>query len=241
MNASFPQVAFPNLETLYLHSLNFQSIWDIFISKNSETQISEILESSHMRIVSNDPLPNRSFGNLKTLNVFKCDLVLKLIPLHILKSLSNLEKLEINSCVSLEVVFDFGESNNCNEIYTFGLKSLILRNLPKLKTVWNRGSQGMINFQNLQNVSVSGCESLESIFPASIAKGLIQLEELYMFNCGVEVIVAKDEFPLEVDATFVFPKLRKLRIESCNKLKIIQSELADTKFSSFLDGKVPLN
>ena len=240
MNASFPQVAFPNLETLCLESLNYQNIWDIATSDSSGSQISEIVESSHLGIASNDPLLDGSFSNLKTLKVFKCDFVLKLIPLYILKSLSNLEELEIRSCVSLEVVFDFGEYNDHQETNTFLLKTLSLVDLPKLKTVWGRGFQGIVNFQSLQYVGVWNCEILENIFPASIAKGLIQLEELEMSNCGVEVIVAKDEFLPEVDATFVFPKLRKLEIKSCEKLKTSQSELSETKYSLSLDGKVPL-
>ena len=189
MKTSFSQVTFPNLEALDLRFLNGQNIWDIFTSKSSGTQISKIMESSDMRIVSNDQLADRSFSNLKFLWVFGCNFLLKLIPFHILKSLSNLKKLEIANCDSLEVVFDFGEVNNYEEIYTFHLKSLILKNLPKLKTVCRRG-----------------------------------FEE--MSNCGSEVIVAKDEFSLEVD--------RK-------KLKIIQSELPDAKSSLFMGEKVPLS
>lgn len=52
---------------------------------------------------------------MKTLMVKNCGLV-KLLPLHVLKSLNNLEELKVAHCDKLEMVFDFEDLNDDNEI-----------------------------------------------------------------------------------------------------------------------------
>ncbi|KAK4851799.1 hypothetical protein QYF36_018530 [Acer negundo] len=64
---------------------------------------------------------------------------------------------------------------------------------------------------NLQMVRISECQSLKYLFPASIARSLLYLEELYVENCGVEEIVGKEES--EAAASFVlFPQENQLDI-----------------------------
>ncbi|KAI9076433.1 hypothetical protein K1719_041580 [Acacia pycnantha] len=84
----FNKVLLPKLEILKLSNLNslIPSIWD-------------------------DQLLHSSFNNLKTLTVKKCGFV-KLVPLHVLKSLNNLEELDVNDCDMLEIVFDFEDLND---------------------------------------------------------------------------------------------------------------------------------
>ena len=182
------QISFPKLETVELRYINSEQLWD-------------------------HQLPQNTFCNLKTLTVRDCQFLVKLVPLHVLRSLCRLEEMDVRYCNSLEIVFDFEELNGNNmEIQlpscVVPLKTLRLSRLPKLKHVWSNDPKEMVSFPSLRQVDARDCESLKSMFPASIAKGLLQLEQLYLSNCGVDVIVAKDEKISESDAaTFVFPKL----------------------------------
>ncbi|KAF7840440.1 putative disease resistance protein [Senna tora] len=189
-------VSFPMLETLDLKRINtlITSIWD-------------------------DHLPHNSFGNLKTLIAKNCGFLVKLVPLHVLISLSNLEELEVTRCGSLEMVFDFNDLNNYKKTkgsWIVPLKKIRLRKLPKLMHVWSNDPQEIFSFQGLRQVTADNCKRLASMFPASIAKGMLHLEELEIRNCGMDVIVAKAQV---LAPTFVFPKLNKLELEKLPNLK----------------------
>ncbi|TXG65719.1 hypothetical protein EZV62_006994 [Acer yangbiense] len=87
----------------------------------------------------------------------------------------------------------------------------MIRCLPKLKYVRNKDPQGILSFQNLRAVRVSACQNLKILFPASISISLLQLEELDMYNCGVEEIISK-EGEAKAAARFVFPRMTSLRL-----------------------------
>jgi hypothetical protein len=67
-------------------------------------------------------------------------------------------------------------------------------------------------------VQAQGCRGLRSLFPASVARNLLQLEELHIDTCGVEEIVAKDE-GLEEGPEFWFPEVTDLNLEHLPELK----------------------
>ncbi|KAF7840437.1 putative disease resistance protein [Senna tora] len=185
-------VSFPMLETLDLESINFRisSIWD-------------------------DHLPNNSFGNLKTLIVKSCGFLVKLVPLHVLISLSNLEELEVNDCWLLEMVFDFDDLNSYKKTqgsWIVPLKKINLFGLPRLMHVWSNDPQEIFSFQRLRQVKAVDCQSLKSMFPGSVAKGMFHLQELELYNCGIDVIVAKAQVSESGAPTFIFHKLNKLQL-----------------------------
>ncbi|KAF2294860.1 hypothetical protein GH714_024572 [Hevea brasiliensis] len=69
------------------------------------------------------------------------------------------------------------------------LRTLEIHGLPKLKHVWNEDPLGLVLFDNLSSVDVWDCPDLKIIFPASIAKNLLQLKTLVIVCSGVEEIV----------------------------------------------------
>ncbi|KAJ6694532.1 hypothetical protein OIU85_005236 [Salix viminalis] len=91
-------------------------------------------------------------------------------------------------------------------------------NLQKLKKVWNTNPHGILSFQNLHFVKAGQCPSLKSLFPASVALGLPQLQELILNDCGVEEIVAEEE-RLGEAPKFVFPKTSSFTLWNLPKLK----------------------
>ncbi|XP_028769733.1 probable disease resistance protein At4g27220 [Neltuma alba] len=175
-------------------------------------------------MIRDGQLSHTSFSNLKTLIVKNCGFV-KLVPLCVLKSLYNLEELEVKNCDMLEMVLDFEDLNEYKEtvsssIQVVSLKKLELYGLPKLKNVWSNHYQGNVSFPSLKSIHVSSCESLTSLFPPSIAKGMLRdLEELLICNCGIDVIVAKDQVSKSVASTFEFPRLTSLKLSSLQNLK----------------------
>ena len=103
-------------------------------------------------------------------------------------------------------------------VTAISLKTLMLHRLPKTKQAWNKDPQGIFSFQNLQEIIVWECESLQSLFLASVARCLMQLEDLRIVDCGVEEIVSCEEIA-KVVARFVFPKVTILELHKLPKLK----------------------
>ena len=98
------------------------------------------------------------------------------------------------------------------------LETLAIVHMKNLKIIWNKDPQGTFSMQNLQNIVVRECESLKSLFPTSVARCLQQLEELRIFECGIEEIIEQEERVKE-HARFVFPKLTLLILRQLPKLK----------------------
>ncbi|OMO49412.1 Disease resistance protein [Corchorus capsularis] len=190
------EVAFPNLETLTIsHLRNVKWIW-----------------------YNNQP-HGYSYGKLKELTVEYCVALLNVFPSSVLGAFQSLEMLEVTDCSSLEEVFDTKET--CSA--TMQLRQLYLDRLPKLKHVWNKDPHGStISFKDLRSVMVEKCWSLKSLFSFSIAKGLQQLESLWVSDCGIEEIISKNSNSegLEQETTrFEFNWLSSLTLFSLPYLK----------------------
>nr|XP_048325969.1 putative disease resistance protein RGA3 [Ziziphus jujuba var. spinosa] len=109
------------------------------------------------------------------------------------RRLHNLKRLEISDCEMVEEVFEI-QMPNVEGIYNVipsksKLIGLSLVRLSKLKNVWSKDPQGTLTFPHLKEVTAESCPNLESIFLASIGKGLFQLQTLHISDCGIEYIV----------------------------------------------------
>ena len=144
---------------------------------------------------------------------------MNIFPLNMLRRLQNLKVLQIRNCNSVEEVFGVRGVNDdeIHDMVSTQLRVLRLLNLPKLKHVWTSDLQAIIKFQNLCVVEVSKCKSLKSLFPVSVAQNFEQLETLYIYDSGLEEIVALDE-GLETTTKFVFPRVTSLNLESLPEL-----------------------
>lgn len=130
------------------------------------------------------------------------------LPVH---SFCKLERLHIRSCGSLEEVFDMEwvSSNGRHDIAVHPWRE---------SGLYHQGTAGFLTFQNLKSVEVISCPSLKYLFPASVAKDLVQLEFLKMVSCGVVEIVA-DENGHEAESMIFFPKLASLTLTDLGKLR----------------------
>ncbi|XP_043808084.1 uncharacterized protein LOC110609174 isoform X4 [Manihot esculenta] len=189
------KVAFPNLEKM------------------------QILNMDYLNMLWHNQLHSDSFCKIKALTVEHCKKLLKIFP----SMFQNVEDLIIGNCDSLEEVFDLQEIIRLKETVTIQLRTLNIRNLPNLKHVWNKDPMGLVLFDNLSSVVVSDCPNLKAIFPATIAKNLLQLETLDVKSCGgVEEIVAQDQVT-EASIEFLFPCLKSLMLRELNELKCFYS------------------
>ncbi|XP_020224999.1 uncharacterized protein LOC109806876 [Cajanus cajan] len=177
----------PNDDLFFRQDLN-STIREMF-------QRQEILKAGYGVYISelhiDVDLQNYVFESLVILKLDKCALQYA-IPSSILPFLKNLEELEVQDSDEVEGIF---EMNDTEIIETASrLKILTLKGLSELKHVWENNSQGVLIFQNLQQVVVSGCKILQTLFPALLAKNLRELEKLEIESCDkLHEIVEKEE------------------------------------------------
>ncbi|KAF3943106.1 hypothetical protein CMV_030302 [Castanea mollissima] len=157
------QVAFPSLETL------------------------TIMHMENLKIIWHDQLAEHSFLKLQSLFVEYCENLVNIFEPNMLTRFQSLERLEVSYCGSLQEVFELQRHNvrESHVVTAIPLKRLILRRLPKMKQVWNKDPEGIFSFQNLQEICVLECESLQSLFPASLASSIYfqNLANLEIWKC----------------------------------------------------------
>ncbi|XP_019443819.1 PREDICTED: probable disease resistance protein At4g27220 isoform X2 [Lupinus angustifolius] len=194
ISLSNDEVVFPSLETLVVSNMdNLKTIW-------------------------NNAMASNSFPKLTKLEITFCNKLMNIVSSYVLK---HLETMIVTSCDSLEVVFDMERLNSCS-VKQHGLptqlRTLTLKDLPKLKHIWSKDPCGVLGFQNLCTVEVSDCQGLNHVFPLSVGMELKNLQALKISSCGIEHIVARDEMP-ELAPKFVLPKLKSLKFWILPKLR----------------------
>ncbi|TKY49291.1 disease resistance protein [Spatholobus suberectus] len=151
-----PHSAFPNLETLVLHSLN------------------------NMEEICHGPLPTQSFAKLKVV-MSKLE-TLKLYHLHACKiwddkflarALVKLQRLHISKCSMLKEIFVQEEG----EVQFPNLETLDISSMDDLKSIWPN-QLAPNSFGKLKGIHIGDCKSLDYVFPISVAKELRQLQSL---------------------------------------------------------------
>ncbi|XP_068484978.1 uncharacterized protein [Phaseolus vulgaris] len=169
-----------------------------------------LTEDSHPNIWSKKAVfPYNYFENLKKLVVedIKKESV---IPSKILACLKSLEELEVYGCKKVKAVFDIHdiEMNKTNGLVS-RLKKLDLDELPNLTRVWNKNPQGIVSFPYLQEVSVSDCSRITTLFPSPFVRNLVKLQKLEILRCKslVEILEKEDAKELGTAEMFHFPYL----------------------------------
>ncbi|KAJ7962144.1 Disease resistance protein [Quillaja saponaria] len=203
------KVLFPELDALEIGGIdNLRNVWDHQITSNS-------------------------FFKLKSIKISGCAKLVAIFPNNLIRNFPSLEILKVENCSSVEDIFDLREQHDelthANVVgISCHLKYFHLHGLPKLKHMWNGDSQKVLGiFQDLRSVKVEKCENLNYIFPAYLAKCLLQLEELEIISCEVTEIVAEDEGSSEA-IRFHFPQVKRITVKNLPKLKSFYSGVMDT-------------
>ncbi|KAI5317674.1 hypothetical protein L3X38_037381 [Prunus dulcis] len=154
----------------------------------------------------------------------------------------NLERLSVQSCESLEVVFQLKgpkavESHNVKAFNK--LCYLLLDELPSLMHVWETGgSPHITGFGNLTFLSVSHCGSLRYLFSSTVAKLLISLKDLKVGNCEkIEQVIAEADTEC-VDQEITFRQLNSITLEDLPNLICFSIEAYTLKFPCLRELKV---
>jgi len=188
------------------------------------------------------------------LRAWGCDTVEHVIPSHLLSCFHNLEVLHVFDCKAAQFIFNINDEDRLTKASgIFRLKTLSLYSLPKLEHVWEKDPEGIIGLQLLKEMCVGNCESLKSLFPASVAKDLTRLQVLDVTECEeLAEIFRKDEKGEEGETTtqdFAFPRLTSLTLERLPRLTIhwskqeviltyiIKNLISKTHILSFLQYK----
>jgi len=125
-----------------------------------------------------------------------------LLPLNLLPFLTNFKTLEVRNCDSVKAIFDV-KCTTEDTLITFPLKNLTLWKLPNLENVWNEDPHGILSMHHLQQVHVEECKRLKSVFPASLAKDVVELKNLMVGKCeGLMTIVAEDNTNPNLEVPF---------------------------------------
>jgi hypothetical protein len=206
-----------------------------------------------LKILWHTQLAMDSFYELHCIEVESCENLLNVFQSDTLTRFQSLETLVIRDCGSLQEVFELQGLNvtKMHAVTAIKLNELSLYYLPNMRHVWSKDPKPIFRFQNLQRIRVVGCTSLKSLFPASVATCLTQLEQLVIVDCDeLEEIVAGEEVTqpivkfvfLEVTVlhlvdlprlkwfyrgvhTSKWPKLKDMLVGWCSKVEILASEL----------------
>ncbi|KAH9752939.1 Disease resistance protein [Citrus sinensis] len=177
---------------------------------------------------------DQSFSNLRIIEVYSCYKLKHLFSFSIAKNLLRLQKVEVEFCHDLEMIFGPDRekptsSLGFNEIIADddpapkviilpSLEELNIRNLRNMKKLWADHNQGMYCCQNLTKVIVWSCDCLKYLFSYSMVNSLAKLQHLEISYCeSMEGVVdttgwsERDEGKL-IELK-VFPKLHSLKLE----------------------------
>ncbi|GLU15375.1 hypothetical protein SLE2022_318720 [Rubroshorea leprosula] len=105
------------------------------------------------------------FSNLKTLHIWGCSRMRKLLPLELLQALQNLEEIWVNGCKQMEEIVDSSNSDaSSSHKFTFTfpkLWRLVLWKLPQLKSICN--AKGVIVCDSIEVIWIRECLELKRI------------------------------------------------------------------------------
>ncbi|MED6158201.1 hypothetical protein PIB30_030586 [Stylosanthes scabra] len=188
------------------------------------------------------PVSDACFSNLKSLIVEGCEFLSEVIPFKLAPFLNKIERLEVENCSSVKTIFDVkcvstGKRTNVGSPQIpvpFSLKTLVVKKLPNLECVWNEDPDGVLTVQ-LQKVHVERCKRLTSLFPTSIAKDLMKLENLVVMHCEklVEVVAGVEAAPKGTNLDFIFPCLTSLTLLDLPKLNCFYCSLHCVELKTF--------
>ncbi|CAI9299265.1 unnamed protein product [Lactuca saligna] len=124
-----------------------------------------------------------------------------------------------------------GQRKTTKEKYFSQVEDIRLTDLKSLKLLFDCSFQ-YISLRNLQDIEISDCYSLLTVFPLSVAQGLSNLRRLEIRGCNslMVVISGGDEHTAEND--IVFPRLTHILLWFLPQLKSFYSGDSTVKYPS---------
>ncbi|XP_045833623.1 uncharacterized protein LOC123924699 isoform X2 [Trifolium pratense] len=164
---------------------------------------------------------HRQFETSKMLQVKNCNKIVVVFPSSMQKRYNKLEMLEVTNCALVEAIFELSFKESTSVEDTTHLKEVTIDGLPKLKKIWSGNPEEILSFQNLINVKLKFCASLEYLLPLSVATRCSHLKELHIIDCGnmKEIVAEEKESSVNVAPIFELNQLSTLLLWYLGKLK----------------------
>ncbi|XP_058724261.1 uncharacterized protein LOC131595803 [Vicia villosa] len=239
------QVAFPNLDTLKLSSLNLSKIWDDYSMYNLTSLIVE--DCGGLKYLFSSTVV-RSFKNLKHLEISNCPLMEEVIAKEerknlldevpfsklekiILKDMDNLKtiwhhqfeslkSLEVNNCEKIVVVFPSSIQTTYNK-----LEILKVTNCAFVEEIFELTFNCVEGTSNLKEVNIDGLPKLKKIWSKDPQRILSfqNLTNVQLIDC--EIL----EYLLPFSVATCCSHLKELVIKQCSCMKEIVAEEKETR------------
>ncbi|CAL5392443.1 unnamed protein product [Camellia sinensis] len=155
----------------------------------------ELKDLDNLEGLGHIPISVGSFSKLRKVHVQHSGKLLYVFPSQFLTRLRNLEDLTIEHCSLIEKVFEL-EMVDCKEQeleMLSLLKSLKLKHLPKLDYISKKDPIGFMYISQLSILHVHDCDNLRYLFPHSMMKCILQLQELDIRRCKMMSRIVADE------------------------------------------------
>ncbi|KAL4607482.1 hypothetical protein ACB092_09G177600 [Castanea dentata] len=233
-------VCLKNLKTMKLSEYDsLEVIFQLEELKVEESHMAPVLDQLRelelsdlpklMHIWKKGPERIMGFGNLRLLDVSRCNSLTYLFSPSIARLLVMLEKIRVLDSEKIEEIFARAEEEEEEKERHMApvldqLRELVLMDLPKLEHIWKKGPERILGFGNLRLLEVWECNSLTYLFSPSIAKLLVMLEKIEVRNCEkIEEILARaGEEEKEKDV--LFDKVNSIVLHNLPNLKCFCSE-----------------
>lgn len=152
-------------------------------------------------------LDREVFANLNRLCMSNCRGVERVLDSVGDSAITNLESLEIVEMLDLREM-----SSKNLPVGSFGrLQDLSLNGLPKMMYLWS-GQVEPPSFGNLRILKMHDCNSMESLFPRSVVKCLVELQQVMVSECKMLKEAVSRE-PDEDNELIEFPKLKQVMLK----------------------------
>ncbi|XP_022745268.1 uncharacterized protein LOC111295799, partial [Durio zibethinus] len=199
-----------------------QSLERLEVESCDEMQV--LFQIAELRSIQEGPSHQVSLQSLKVVRIHNCNKLRYLFPTSVAKSLGQLEKLKLSSCLELEEIIPKTEVSNINlqsprKVHVSGCN-----NLTSLSSL----SHGQ-SLEKLTTLTIRDCSRLEYTFPISMAEGLPQLNKVTLE--GLPEFKGRDGN----DVLLTLPSLQELEMRECIQF-IISAEIQIAELRSIQQG-----
>ncbi|GKB50102.1 NB-ARC domains-containing protein [Tanacetum coccineum] len=239
--------ATPKLETLVVSDMaNLKEIWPPQFSSSNLCLLRELMveDCDSVEVLFNmdfSEIEQLSSSRLRSIKVKKCDSLVKLFSCNPFPFLNNLQKLKVESCCSIQVLFgtDLGcaakiEEQVCNS----SLRSIVVEECDSLVNLFPVNPMPLFN--HLEELTVIQCASIEVLFDIDMRcvgetdkVSSSRLRSIYLWRLGKlrEVWRIKDAGNNLIHG---FEAVEFINIQGCRRFENIITP-ATTKFDMTLN------
>ncbi|KAL7197646.1 hypothetical protein ACSBR2_020222 [Camellia fascicularis] len=205
----------PFSESMENHNATFVSLFPHKVALPSLEEL-ELEDLDNLEELEHIPISVGCFSKLRKLHVNQCGEWLYVFPSQFLTRLRNLEDVTVENFSLLKQVFELemvdGKEQESEMLSP--VKSLKLKHLPQLDYISKRDPIGFTYIPQLSILHIHDCDNLRYLFPHSMMKCMLQLQELDIRRCKMmSMIVAYEKGQGERSVDKIeFSQLKILRL-----------------------------